>query len=144
MRGGDAAHYRGMRTRVAEAQAAAAGAFLAASAGATPVSPSRSGGLAAESVGRLRLDEGMPPGRTRSPTRGATSRSTRRRWPAWRPSTWTRCGPPSRRAMDAHGGLATLPEVLAELPGARTGDVIGLWLLATRHGEVDDDAPSRR
>ncbi len=33
VRGGDAAHYRGMRTRVAEAQAAAAGAFLAASAG---------------------------------------------------------------------------------------------------------------
>jgi hypothetical protein len=44
------------------------------------------------------------------------------------------------RAMDSHGGLATLPEVLAELPGARTGDVIGLWVLATRHGEVDETA----
>jgi Protein of unknown function (DUF3375) len=45
-------------------------------------------------------------------------------------------------AMDNHGGLATLPEVLEHLPHARAGDVIGLWLLATRHGAVDEDARS--
>jgi len=45
-------------------------------------------------------------------------------------------------AMDSHGGLATLPEVLDHLPYARTGDVIGLWLLATRYGAVDEDARS--
>jgi hypothetical protein len=40
--------------------------------------------------------------------------------------------------MDAHGGFATLPEVLLHLSEARTGDVIGLWSLATRYGLVDD------
>ena len=45
--------------------------------------------------------------------------------------------------MDARGGMATLPEVLAGLPGARTGDVIGLWLLAARYGEADDGARRR-
>ena len=44
--------------------------------------------------------------------------------------------------MDSHGGVATLPEVLKYLPRARTGDVIGLWLLAARHGAVDEDAES--
>ena len=44
------------------------------------------------------------------------------------------------KALDAHGGFATLPEVLAQLPSPRTGDVIGVWSLAARHGEVDDTA----
>jgi hypothetical protein len=43
-------------------------------------------------------------------------------------------------ALDAHGGYATLTEVLAQLPEPRAGDIIGIWSLATRHGAVDDTA----
>jgi hypothetical protein len=138
VRGGDAAHYRGMRTRVAEAQAAAAGAFLAASAGRHTGFAVPLGGLTAESVGRLRPDEGI----SARPDSIAAAGSDFPIDPAALASLETVDMDALRaavgRARDSRGGLATLPEVLAELPDARTGDVIGLWLLATRHGEVDD------
>jgi uncharacterized small protein (DUF1192 family) len=141
VRGGDAAHYRGMRTRVAEAQAAAAGAFLAASAGRDTGFAVPLGGLAAESAGRLRLDEGM----SARPDAIAAAGSDFPIDPAALASLEAVDMDALRaavgRAMDSRGGLATLPEVLAEVPGARTGDVIGLWLLATRHGEVDATIP---
>ncbi len=42
-------------------------------------------------------------------------------------------------AMERHSGFATLPEVLEELPDARTGDVVGLWSLAARFGDLDEN-----
>jgi hypothetical protein len=139
VRGGDAAHYRGMRTRITEAQAAAAGAFLAVSGRRDTGLSSGTGRLASESAGRLRLAEGAPSrpdaigdaeGFTVSPVAAGGLESVDME--ALRAAV--------ARAMDAHGGIATLPEVLAGLPGARTGDVIGLWHLAARYGEADETA----
>lgn len=140
VKGGDAAYYRGMRTRITEAQASAAEAFRRMSANrdigfSVPMS-----GLASQSAGRLRLDEGttaVPDPVTDSsnefaidPTALASRESID--WEALRAAV--------HDAMEAHGGFATLPEVLAHVPEPRTGDVIGIWALATRHGEVDDEA----
>lgn len=140
VRGGDATHYRGMRTRVAEAQAAAAGAFLAASAGRDTGFAVPLGGLAAESVGRLRLDEGTAARPDAIAEAGGDFPIDPAALASLEAVDMEALRAAAGRAMDSRGGLATLPEVLAELPGARTGDVIGLWLLATRHGEVDETA----
>ena len=40
-------------------------------------------------------------------------------------------------ALEAHGGFATPPEVLP-ICASGSGDVIGIWALATRYGEVDE------
>ena len=139
VRGGDAAHYRGMRARVTEAQAAAAGAFLAVSGRRDTGFAAGTGRLASDSTGRLRLDEGAPsrpdaigdaPGFTVSPAAAGGLEAVDME--ALRAAV--------ARAMDARGGIATLPEVLAGLPGARSGDVIALWHLAARYGEADDDS----
>jgi hypothetical protein len=140
VRGGDAAHYRGMRTRVAEAQAAAAGAFLAASAGRDTGFAVPLGGLTAESVGRLRLDEGMLARPDAIAAAGSDFTIDPSALASLEAVDMDALRDAAGRAMDSRGGLATLSEVLAELRGARTGDVIGLWLLATRHGEVDGTA----
>ena len=140
VRGGDAGHYRGMRTRVAEAQAAAAGAFLAVSAGRDTGFAVPLGGLAAESAGRLRLDEGMAARPDEIAAAGDDFPIDPAALASLEAVDLDALRAAAGRAMDARGGLATLPEVLAELPGARTGDVLGLWLLATRHGEVDESA----
>jgi hypothetical protein len=140
VRGGDAAHYRGMRTRVAEAQAAAAGAFLAASPGRDTGFAVPLGGLAAESAGRLRLDEGTAARPDALPAAGSDFPIDPATLASADAVDMDALRAAAGRAMDARAGLATLPEVLAELPGARAGDVIGLWLLAVRHGEVDDAA----
>ena len=140
VRGGDAAHYRGMRTRVAEAQAAAAGAFLAASAGRDTGFAVPLGGLAAESVGRLRLDEGTPARPDAIADAGSDFPIDPAALASLEAVDMDALRAAAGRAMDARGGLATLPEVLTELPGARTGDVIGLWLLATQDGEADETA----
>jgi hypothetical protein len=140
VRGGDALHYRSMRTRITEAQAAAALAFRSAHGGrdigfSVPLS-----GVVTASVGRLRLDEGLSvPPEPVSDSSGEfiidPSELAGREaidWVALRAAV--------HKALDAHGGFATLPEVLAQLPSPRTGDVIGVWSLAARHGEVDDSA----
>jgi Protein of unknown function (DUF3375) len=140
VRGGDALHYRSMRTRVSEAQAAAAEAFRRTHGGrdigfVVPMS-----GVAATSVGRLRLHPGtalVPDPVIDSSDEFAIDPSALAgresiNWPALRAA--------AHAAMDAYGGFATLPEVLRHLPQARTGDVIGLWSLATRYGAVDDAA----
>jgi hypothetical protein len=137
VRGGDAAHYRGMRTRISEAQALAAEAFHVTHGGrdlgfVVPMS-----GADTTSVGRLRLDEGtatQPDAVTDSgdeftidPTALAGRESID--WAALRTAVHS--------AMAAHGDIATLPEVLEHLPQARTGDIVGLWSLAARYGEID-------
>jgi hypothetical protein len=138
VKGGDAAYYRGVRTRITEAQASAAEAFRRAPANrdigfVVPMS-----GLVSESVGRLRLDEGtagVPDSIAGSSDEfvidpAALAGLESIDWEALREAV--------HDAMEAHGGFATLPEVLAHVPAPRTGDVIGIWALATRHGEVDD------
>lgn len=140
VKGGDAAYYRGMRTRVTEAQTAAAQAFRR-------IPPNRDvgfsvpmSGLASESVGRLRLDEGTVA--VPDPLAGSDDEFTID--PAalvGRESIdWEALRAAVHEAMEAHGGFATLPEVLGFVPAPRTGDVIGIWALATRHGEVDEQS----
>lgn len=138
VKGGDAAYYRGMRTRITEAQASAAEAFRRVPGNrdigfAVPMS-----GLASESAGRLRLDEGtaaVPDPVTDSSDEFAIDPAAL----AGRESIdWETLREAVHDAMEAHGGFATLPEVLAYVPAPRTGDVIGIWALAARHGEVDD------
>ncbi len=142
VRGGDLTHYRGMRTRISEAQASAAIAFHAVHAGRdigflVPMS-----GVDARSVGRLRLDQGLDaaPDEVVDTTNefdiDPASHAGRESidWAALREAV--------HAAMDSHSGYATLPEVLERLPEARTGDVIGLWSLATRYGDVDEGTTS--
>jgi len=139
VRGGDALHYRSMRVRVGEAQAAAAEAFQHTHGGrdigfVVPMS-----GVNATSVGRLRLHPGIAlvPDPVHDSSRefdidpSALGGIESINWAALRMAV--------HAAMDAHGGFATLPEVLLHLPDARTGDVIGLWSLATRFGLVDEE-----
>lgn len=140
VRGGDALHYRSMRTRVSEAQAAAAEAFQRVHGSrdigfVVPMS-----GVNARSVGRLRLHPGtplVPDPVSDSSDEFAIDPSAL----AGRESiNWTALRAAAHAAMDAHGGFATLSEVLRYLPQPRTGDIIGLWSLATRLGAVDSDA----
>lgn len=137
VKGGDAAYYRGMRTRITEAQASAAEAFRRVPANRDIGFTVPMSGLVSQSAGRLRLDEGtnaIPDPVTDSSDEFAIDPAAL----AGRESIdWQALRAAIDDAMDAHGGFATLPEVLAYLPEPRTGDVIGIWALATRHGEVD-------
>lgn len=140
VRGGDALHYRSMRARVAEAQTAAAEAFERTHGGRDVGFVVPMSGVSTRSVGRLRLHPGTPmladpvtDSRDEfaiDPTALAGRESIN--WPALRAA--------AHAAMDAQGGFATLPEVLRYLPQPRTGDIIGLWSLATRFGAVDTAA----
>jgi len=140
VKGGDALHYRSMRTRVTEAQASAAGAFRRTHGGrdtgfTVPMSPA-----VTTSVGRLRMDEGLaalPDPVTDSNDEFTIDPAAL----AGRESIdWVALRTAVHAAVDAHGGYATLPEVMAQLPEPRTGDIIGIWSLAARHGAVDDAA----
>ncbi len=99
-------------------------------------------GVNARSVGRLRLHSGeatRPDLGVNSSNEFAINAANL----AGRESIdWAALRHSINMAVDGHGGLATLPEVLEHLPSARTGDVIGLWLLASRHGAVDEHARS--
>ncbi len=140
VRGGDPAHYRSMRTRVTEAQAAAAEAFGAVHGGrdigfAVPLS-----GMVSASVGRLRLDDGM-----REPPEPVTDSSEEftidpAALAGQEAIDWVALRAAVHAALEAHGGFATLPEVLAQVSSPRTGDVVGIWSLAARYGEVDETA----
>ncbi len=138
VRGGDIQHYRSMRTRISEAQASAALAFQKAHAGRDTGFLVPVGGADAASVGRLRLDQGtavLPDPVTDSSDEFDIDPAAL----AGRESIdWTELQSAVRSAMEAHGGYATLPEVLSQLHQPRTGDIIGIWALATRYGDVDD------
>lgn len=140
VRGGDLTHYNSMRTRISEAQASAAVAFQHTHGSrdigfVVPVS-----GVDTSSVGRLRLDQGTA-------TVPAAVQDTRAEF-AIDPAVmvgresidWNALRDAVHVAMEEHSGFATLSEVLERLPTARTGDIIGLWSLATCYGEVDDEA----
>ncbi|NED98592.1 DUF3375 family protein [Phytoactinopolyspora halotolerans] len=142
VRGGDALHYRSMRTLVSEAQAAAAEAFQHTHGGrdigfAVPMS-----GADTSSVGRLRLSEGAgdPPD---SLADGADEFTVDPASLVGQESIdWAALRSAVNAALDAvadDAGRATLPHVLERIDRPRTGDVIGLWSLATRHGDVDPE-----
>lgn len=142
VRGGDFTHYRSMRIRISEAQGSAALAFRRSHGGryigfVVPMS-----GVDTSSAGRLRLDQGTA-------TVPDTVEDTTDEFDidpatlAGRESIdWTALRDAVHTAMEAHSGFATLPEVLDQLADARTGDIIGLWSLAARYGDVDDGANS--
>jgi hypothetical protein len=138
VRGGDIQHYRSMRTRISEAQASAALAFQKAHAGRDIGFQVPVGGVDAASVGRLRLDQGtavLPDLVTDSSDEFDIDPAAL----AGRESIdWTVLQSAVRAAMEEHGGFATLPEVLTQLYQPRTGDIIGIWALAARYGDVDD------
>ena len=138
VRGGDIQHYRSMRTRISEAQASAALAFQKTHAGRDTGFLVPVGGADATSVGRLRLDQGtavLPDPVTDSSDEFDIDPAAL----AGRESIdWTALQSAVHSAMEAHGGYATLPEVLSQLHQPRTGDIIGIWALATRYGDVDD------
>ncbi|MGW0443804.1 DUF3375 family protein [Streptosporangium sandarakinum] len=140
VQGGDALYYRSMRTRITEAQASAARAFQASHGGRDTGFTIPMSAAASASVGRLRLDEGsaaLPDPVIDTGTEftidpaGLAGRESID-WVALRAAVHT--------TLDIHDGHATLPHVLAQLPAPRTGDIIGIWSLATRHATVDDAA----
>lgn len=137
VRGGDALHYRSMRIRISEAQAAAAEAFQRTHGGRDVGFLVPMSGVEAASVGRLRLHSGtasLPDPVTDSSDEFPIDPASL----AGRESIdWAALRHAVHVAMDAHGGFATLPEVLGELRRPRTGDIIGLWSLATRFGAAD-------
>jgi hypothetical protein len=140
VRSGDAAYHRSMRARVTEAQAAAAGAFAVASGGRDTGFTVPLAGLASASAGRLRVTDGAP-----VPPEPVTDASGEfvidpAALAGREAINWGQLRAAIHNALDAHGGFATLPEVLAQLPAARTGDIVGLWSLAARYGETDDTA----
>lgn len=142
VRGGDIAHYRSMRTRVAEAQTAAAEAFAVTHGGRDVGFAVPTTGVEVASVGRLRMHEGLaePPdplvdggGFAIDPAALVGVESID--WGALRRVV--------NAARDRRDGYATLAEVLELLAAPRTGDVIGLWALAARHGAVDPSARTK-
>ncbi|MGH3985360.1 MAG: DUF3375 family protein [Pseudonocardiaceae bacterium] len=136
--GGDFNHYRGMRARIAKAQASAALAFQRTHGGRDVGLVVPMSGVNALSAGRLRLD----PGTAATPypvtdtsdefdiDPAALAGVESIDWAALREAVHT--------AMERRSGFATLPEVLEQLPDARTGDIIGLWSLAARFGVLDE------
>jgi Protein of unknown function (DUF3375) len=110
VRGGDALHYRSMRTRVSEAQAAAAMAFQRAHAGRDVGFVVPMSGVNTTSVGRLRFHPGtalLPDPITDSSNEfdidpAALAGRESINWQALRLAV--------HAAMDAHGGFASLPE----------------------------------
>ncbi|MGN9846505.1 DUF3375 family protein [Nonomuraea sp. H19] len=143
VRGGDALHYRSMRTRITEAQAAAARAFQASHGGrdtgfAVPMSPA-----VTTSVGRLHLDDGT--GTAPDPVTDSSGEFVidPAALAGREAIDWAAVHAAVHAAMDTHGGYATLPEVMAHLSEPRTGDVIAIWALATRHGIVEETACER-
>lgn len=138
VRGGDIAYYRSMRTRISEAQASAAEAFQRTHGGrdigfVVPIS-----GVKAKSIGRLHLHEGIA-ARPDPVIDSTTEFEIDAAAHADRESIdWVALRSAIHAAMQSHSGFATLLEVLDHLGTARTGDVMGLWWLATRYGEVDE------
>lgn len=132
---GDFLHYRALRSQIADAQRAAAAAFVHAGPGkdlgiAVPMSAAVSNsvgalifhdgivdspGAVADTVGEINIDP--------ADLVGAESID----WHALTDAV-------NEAVAD---GPAEIDDVLALLPTARTGDVIGIWSLAQRHGAAE-------
>jgi hypothetical protein len=136
VRGGDIAHYRSMRTRVVEAQTAAAGAFAVTHGGRDIGFTVPTSGVDTSSVGRLRLHEG-PPERPDPLVDDAGFAIDPATLIGAESIDWAALHQAVNAAIEAHHGIATLPDVLELLAQPRTGDVIGLWSLAARFGKAD-------
>ncbi|MEV1005566.1 DUF3375 family protein [Nonomuraea sp. NPDC050202] len=140
VRGGDARHYRSMRTRITEAQAAASRAFQTSHSGRDTGFPVPMSPAVTTSVGRLRLNDGA--GSAPDPITDSSGEFAiePEALAAREAIDWIAVRAAVHAAMDAHGGYATLPEVMAHLRAPRTGDVIAIWHLAARHGIVNETA----
>ncbi|ORM34994.1 DUF3375 domain-containing protein [Williamsia sp. 1135] len=133
---GDFLHYRALRSQISDAQRAAAAAFVHAGPGkdmgiAVPMSAASS-----NSVGALVFHDGI----IDSPGAVADTAGEIRIDPAdlvgVESIDWHALTDAVNDAIAS--GPAGIDEVLALLPTARTGDVIGIWSLAQRHGATDD------
>ncbi len=140
VKGGDFLQYQSLRTRIGEAQRAAIDAFEV-------VSPGRDTGLAVpmssvdtSSVGALTFHDGvveLPP--EVSATGGefaidpaALVGAESIDWESISVAVDAAVAAGARRG-------ATLADVLDVLPGARAGDIVGVWSLGERYGTVDPD-----
>ncbi|GAA4396958.1 DUF3375 domain-containing protein [Tsukamurella soli] len=137
---GDFLQYQSLRTRIADAQRAAIDAFAA-------VSPGRDTGLAmpmssadTSSVGALTFHDGiveLPPDVTATGGEFAIDPAAL----VGRESIdWDALADAVNAAVGSSRG-AGLAEILAALPEARAGDIVGLWSLGERYGTVDPDGP---
>lgn len=136
VRGGDALHYRSMRTRINEAQAAAVEAFRHTHGGRDIGFTVPMSGVETASVGRLRFDEGLsdkPDPLVNEPDPPVDMAALLGR----ESINWTALRTAVNTALDHHGGYADLHNVLDELGEPRAGDVIGLWSLASQHAQLD-------
>ncbi|MGD9526123.1 DUF3375 family protein [Pseudonocardia sp.] len=138
-RGGDVRHYRSMHRRINEAQAAAVEAFRHTHGGRDIGFTVPMSGVDTASVGRLRLDEGRagtpdPLVTTPDPPLDLAALVGRESidWAVLRAAINT--------AMERHGGYADLHDILGEIDRPRVGDVIGVWSLASQHGQLDTTA----
>jgi hypothetical protein len=139
VRGGDALHYRSMRSRVGAAQLSAAEAFAVTYPGRSTGFAIPMGAALCASVGRLRLDEGTATAVDSLAEDGDEFEIDPAALAGRESIDWLALFEAVNTAVEAHGGYATVPEVLGRLAGPRVGDVIGIWSLATRHGEVSDE-----
>lgn len=136
VRGGDIAYYRSMRTRIADAQLLAAGAFKAMHGGrdigfAVPIS-----GVEASSVGRLRVHDG--PGARPLPLTDDGFSIDPAELIGPEAIDWSVLRHAVNSALEERSGYATLSEVLEQLTHPHIADVIGLWSLGYRHGAVSE------
>lgn len=135
---GDVRHYQSMTVRLKEASAAAKDAFNRAHPGRDIGFHVPARGVDAATVGRLRVSEG-PPERPAPVTDSTDEFAIDPAALAAREAIdWEGLREAIHAAMRRHGGYATLPEVLEQLPTARVGDIVGVWSLAARHGDIDD------
>jgi hypothetical protein len=141
VRGGDALHYRSMRVLVNEAQAAAADAFQPTHGGRDVGFVIPMSSVDTSSIGRLRMHEGVgdPPDPLASSTDEFPVDPTE--LAGQETIDWAALRAAVNAAVSAEDGPASLGDVLEHLDRPRTGDVVGLWSLAARWGEVD---PHRR
>lgn len=136
---GDVLNYRALRSQIAEAQKAAAAAFEHAAAGTDMRIPVPMTAASSSSVGALSFHDGIVelPEAVKD-TAGEFSID-----PAdlvgVESIDWQRLTDAVNGAVGA--GSTDLAGVLAALDSPRTGDVIGVWSLAAKYGEVLEGSP---
>ncbi|SIS21402.1 DUF3375 domain-containing protein [Williamsia sterculiae] len=135
---GDVLHHRVLREQIAAAQKAAAAAF-------ERVAPTRDIGIPVPfstvdtaSVGALAFHDGVIELPDVVHDTGGEMVIDPAALMAVESIDWQSLTEAVNLAVDAGDGPTGLADVLAVLPGARAGDVVGVWSLALRHGEVDE------
>ena len=135
---GDFLHYRALRAQIADAQRAAMAAFAEAGPGRDMGMEVPMSAAFTNSVGALIFHDGIveSPGAV-ADTAGEISINPADLVGA-ESIDWHSLTDAVNVALG--GGPAGIDEVLARLPEARTGDVVGIWSLAQRHGATDNNS----